>query len=228
MALQTNGIFVAPPDNRLEPGSVNILPAELPLTDFPSTFDEAQVSRQFIEVFNKYLKDQDYKGLATSLFPDNGSWRDHLCLSWDFRTLTGPPAISKFLDTCGRRLIGITLDDSTPQRTPQVAQLDAAGKSKYILFFVKVDTEVGPGQGVVRLVHKDSTGWEALAFYTVLQELKGFEEARGFRRPRGAHQGSFAAQNWKERRAADGNFENSDPTVLIIGRQTPLLVFDQY
>lgn len=218
MAANSNGHLDAPADNRVETGSVNVLPEPLPTASLPAKFDVEKVAADFVESFLQYLNSKDYGGLA-SLFLENGYWRDHLCLSWDLRTLKGPGKISEYLASNGSRLTNIALDKSAPHRAPQVAQLDAYGKSKCVAFFISATTDVGSALGVVRLVH-DGGAWKVLALYTGLQELKGFEEPRGRRRPKGAeHSGSRGMKNWQEKRISDTNFEDSEPQVLVIGTQ---------
>lgn len=52
-----------------------------------------------------------------------------------------------------------------------------------------------------------------------MRELKGHEEATFSRRPEGvAHGFQPGRKNWQELRVADVNFEESEPTVLILGK----------
>ena len=214
----TNGVAAGglPHDGRMEPGSVNIPPAEFPSAPLPDSVDPSQVAKDLVKTFNERLSLGEY-GAVADLFSENGYWRDHLGLSWDLRTLKGHNKISDFLVTNGGKLQSISLDDSTPCRVPSISQLDAHGKSKCLLFFLKVDTEVGTGRGIARVIH-DNGGWKIIALYTALTELKGFEEPVGHRRPLGAsHGGSRSYKNWLEQRTSDANFEESEPAVLIIG-----------
>ncbi|KAI1262746.1 flavin-binding monooxygenase-like protein [Xylariaceae sp. FL1019] len=202
--------------NRIEPGSVNISPAPLPQVDVPSSVDALQVATEFIDNFQKYIDAKDGKGLS-DLFWEDGYWRDHLCLSWDFRTLQSPSKISTFLGANISRLVNVKLDTSSIVRAPSVSQLDAFGKSKCIALFIAVTTDVGIGEGVARLIYQDGS-WKAATFYTALTGLTGFEERRGHRRPLGAsHGGSRKMKNWHEQRISDVNFEDADPQVLILG-----------
>ena len=87
-----------------------------------------------------------------------------------------------------------------------------------ITAWITFETAVGRGWGLMRL--KDGRIWTLL---TAIQELKGFEENRGKRRPMGAEHG--AARNrksWKENReaeAADLGHTEQPYTVIVGGGQ---------
>jgi len=87
--------------------------------------------------------------------------------------------------------------------------------------FLKVDTDVGRGAGLVRLVQENGT-WKVFTLFTYLTELKGHEEAVGKKRPNGVEHGEhISRKNWLDRRNAEENFENGqEPTVLILGEFT--------
>src|SRR5206468_5613932 len=58
----------------------------------------------------------------------------------------------------------------------------------------------------------------AWALMTALEELKGFEEPLGHRRPSGAaYSREFGGRNWADRRAAEQEFADREPAVLIVG-----------
>lgn len=212
-----NGASAVPPaDDRIQAGSVNILPAELPETAFPASFDPKQVAAEFTETLNRRLDARDYAGVA-DLFAATGCWRDHLALSWDLRSLEGPAKIQKYLASHGASLKSIAIDDSKPYFAPAVSPLDAEGRSQCVAFGITVATHVGTGRGVARLIYADGR-WKAYGLYTALRELTGFEEPGGPRRPTGhEHRGDKGTKNWQEARVADANFEASEPAVLIIG-----------
>jgi putative flavoprotein involved in K+ transport len=78
------------------------------------------------------------------------------------------------------------------------------------------ETAVGRGSGVLRLpADKPSQAW---VFSTSLEELKGFEEKVGTRRPTGeewAH--NFGGDNWLDQRTKRQAYVDRDPTVLVVG-----------
>ncbi|OAA58503.1 flavin-binding monooxygenase-like protein [Niveomyces insectorum RCEF 264] len=208
-----------PFDNRIEPGSVNILPATLPVTKIPDNVDARQVAADVVKAVSDAWTAKDYEGVAR-LFTAQGAWRDHLGLSWGLRTLQGADQITAYLqaDGHGAALTSFTLDESVPHRAPTVDKLDVHGASPCIVFFTTFTTTVGTGRGVVRVVHEDDGVWRIVTFYTSLETIKGCEEPLGPRRPLGAsHGGGRNMKNWAEQRAEDAHFEQGEPTVLIIG-----------
>ncbi|KAK7935700.1 FAD/NAD(P)-binding domain-containing protein [Apiospora marii] len=214
--VQVNGTLKIPPSNRLEPNSFNVVPAEFPQGEFPASVEVDKIADEFIEHFNKYLGSQDHQALA-DLFVEDGHWRDHLGLSWDLRGLRGKDKIRKYLAANGKSLKQVSIDKSVSHFSPAVAPIDAFGKSKCIAFALKIVTEAGTGQGYVRLIPQDG-GWKAFAVYTALRELNGFESPQGRNRPKGdENRGSHGSNNWKEARAAQSSFQESEPVVLIIG-----------
>jgi hypothetical protein len=72
--------------------------------------------------------------------------------------------------------------------------------------FLKVETDVGIGEGLVRLATEDGT-WKAYILFTVLKELKGHAEPVGEKRPLGPSRYESSQQrNWQEERAAEEKF----------------------
>lgn len=208
---------------RTVPGSINVPLAKFPSpSKTPSISDPHQVAASVVDAFNNAIQRNDYRALA-ALFTDDGFWRDHLALSWSFRTLQGPDAIFDFLKQSagsndGFRLQKISVDTSTTVRAPKIAPIDGSGDVLGVQFFHNAQTVIGTAQGLVRLVEHNGQ-WKIFSLYTRLEELKGHEEAINENRPKGVdHGGKPGRKNWAERRAAAANFENGDePPVLIIG-----------
>ncbi|KAI5459019.1 hypothetical protein BGZ63DRAFT_360680 [Mariannaea sp. PMI_226] len=208
---------------RTVPGSVNI-----PIAQFPSapksaeTIDPAKVAAQLVDTFNQTLHSGNYSAVS-QLFVDSGFWRDHLALSWVFRTVQSPAKIRDFLESCskskdGFRLKSIRVDDSLLVRAPKVLPIDASGDVSGIQFFIKAETVIGNGIGLVRLAKQDGQ-WKIFTLYTRLEELKGHEEGVNERRPKGAqHGGQPGRKNWSDKRALAADFKDgSEPTVLVVG-----------
>jgi hypothetical protein len=210
---------VVPSSHRAEPGSVN-----LPIADFSSVptsepVDVEGAAAEWTSAFNKVVQSSSYSGLA-DLFLEESYWRDHLGLAWDFHTLKGPESIISFLQNSpqGCRLKSVAVDTSSAFRAPHVSSFDGAGKIKGVETFLTTETDVGRGMGLARLVLQGSK-WKAFTLFTSMRELKGHEPAVASRRPQGVdHGGKPGRKNWLECRAADSNYENSEPTVLIIGK----------
>ena len=142
-------------------------------------------------------------------------------MTWDFHTLQGPEQITKFIESSSEdnRIIIISLDKSAAHKMPQIASF---GHLKVVQAFLNIETSIGRGVGLVRLISDIDDGgrWKAFTLFTTLQQIKGYEEDILNRRPRGAD-GDFedGSQNWKDRLVAQQNFEGgSEPTILILGR----------
>ncbi|KAH6676789.1 hypothetical protein B0J14DRAFT_360773 [Halenospora varia] len=205
-----------PSANRCEPGSFPLAIAKLPeITSKPA--DPEQVVTQWIDTFNQVVSSSDYSRLS-DLFLEESFWRDQLCLAWDFHCPKGPQEISKLFKASksGSRIKSLALDTSSSIRAPKASAL--AGDVHTVQAFLTVETDVGNGAGVVRLV-KDGSNWKVFTLFTFLKELKGYEESTGKRRPNGVEHGEHTSSlNWLDRRKAEENFEDGqEPTVLILG-----------
>ncbi|KAI1860801.1 uncharacterized protein JN550_011263 [Neoarthrinium moseri] len=205
--------FNAPTDERQDVGATNIVAVDYPPTINTASIDAIAVARSIVAEFNEIIKSKDYKALG-DLFLDDSYWRDHLCLSWDFHTLKGRNRISSFLETA-TKAPHIDIDETEAHRSPQVANVDVYGHVKCVTTFLKVTTDVGSGQGVLRLT-KRNEDWKILTLFTTLQKLDGHEEPRGSRRPTG-HEGGRNGKNWHETRTDDRTYHEKEPTVLVIG-----------
>lgn len=204
------------------PGTTNLPLATFPGAPTTASLDALQTAHSFVDTVNAHLAKADTEALA-ALFLENGYWRDHLALTWEFRTVQSPGKIAPFLMEAassqdGFRLQAVTLDTRTPSRTPVVAKIDAEGKADVVQFFITFDTKIGFGAGTVRLV-ADGSGWKIYTLGTILQGLKGFEEPVYGRRPAGVSHGQHPGRkNWRERREAEENYtDGSEPLVVIVG-----------
>lgn len=141
-------------------------------------------------------------------------------MTWDFRTLQGPDQIAKFIESSKRGgIIDVLLDESVPHKEPQIAQF---GDLNVVQAFLKIETSIGRGEGLVRLVSDVDDGgtWKAFTLFTTLRELKGCEEKICTRRPTGLDRNlENEGRNWKDRLIAQQKFDSGrEPTVLIIGK----------
>ncbi|KAM6525778.1 hypothetical protein FALCPG4_011313 [Fusarium falciforme] len=208
---------------RTVPGSINIPVAKFPApSKTPASSDPQEVAAALVENINQAVQKHDYPALAR-LFTDDGYWRDHLALSWVFRTVQGPSAILDFLKSAagskdGFRLKSISIDDSSAVRSPKTIPIDGLATVFGVQFFFTIETALGTGQGLARAVEHNGE-WKIFTLYTRLQEFKGYEESINEHRPKGVeHGGKPGRKNWAQRRAAAANFEDgSEPAVLIIG-----------
>lgn len=114
----------------------------------------------------------------------------------------------------------LTVDTSKSYTRAQVASVDTLGNVPCILGWYTLDTTVGKGRGIVRLVRDSVTSsWQAFTLYTTLQQLTGHEEMTGLRREVGGYHDPLLGQkNWQDIITEAGRFENKSPTVLVIGK----------
>jgi cation diffusion facilitator CzcD-associated flavoprotein CzcO len=204
-----------PSSERPELGSVNIPLGEYPATSTNASVDAKGVAEDIVARLNNALEKKDHASVASLFLADNSYWRDHLALSWEFRTVKGRHSIQSYLDASPLRLQNVKADSSGGFRSPNYGPIDAWGDVHGIVFFFTFETTVGRGEGVINLA-EESDGWRIFTLYTALKELKGHEEPTGGRRSRGVkHGGDPNRKNWAERREAEKN--DIDPRVLVIG-----------
>jgi cation diffusion facilitator CzcD-associated flavoprotein CzcO len=154
---------------------------------------------------------------AGSLFVENGWWRDLLCFTWDLRTFSGTTAITAALEQTVARTQarGFALTDG---KEPEFVDFDQS--TSLAQAFFEFETALARGRGFVRLLPSAAHDgpWKAWTALTAMEELKGFEEWSGPRRPKGTMHGEFRGQeNWSDLRHASGSYEHRDPQVLVVG-----------
>ncbi len=147
---------------------------------------------------------------ASALFATDSYWRDLIAVTWNLKTVEGPSGVEDMLTTQLKH----TKPGNFALQDGEVPGEDGSVTTAWITF----ETAVGRGWGLMRL--KDGRIWTLL---TAMQELKGFEENRGARRPMGAEHG--AAKNrksWKEKREAETaelGYKVQPYTVIVGGGQ---------
>lgn len=167
------------------------------------------VSRWLAE-FEKALSASDRQSLEALFLPDS-HWRDLLAFTWRVQTVSGAAKIHAALKHgVGASAAGFEIDR---QRTPP-RRVTRAGKEVIEAIF-RFETACGRGIGVVRLIPERARAWTLL---TALDELKGFEESVGSRRPRGeSYSRDFRGPNWLDRRRTAAAYQDRDPAVLVVG-----------
>lgn len=215
-----------PSHNRVEPGSINTPATKFPETSPPTpTLNANDIASDVIHHLNTALYQKDYSAVA-NLFLEDGFWRDHLCISWDFRTVRGREKIATFIRDSPLSLSRVDIDRSTALRAPHIGPVDAFGDATGIEFFTKVETGLGRGVGVARLIEREGQ-WKIFTFFTSLRELKGHEEGLRHRRPKGVEHGERQdSKNWKDKRIADVDYEEKEPSVVIVGMASLILSAD--
>ncbi|EPS95682.1 FAD/NAD-binding domain-containing protein [Fomitopsis schrenkii] len=168
--------------------------------------DANKVATEWFAKFASAASAKDTSKIVDSFLAD-GWWRDHLALSWEFRTFHGVAKIKKFLD-----------DQLAPFDFSNVKlRAGAVLKQPYpdlawVQALFDFETNVGTGSGVVRLVPTASGEWKAFTLYTTLDELKGFPEKTGPQREFLPNHGK-----WLNLREEERSFSKGDPAVLIVG-----------
>ncbi len=142
---------------------------------------------------------------AASLFADESYWRDLVAFTWNITTVEGPAGVAD--------MVRARLDDVDPTAFAVVGDpTEADGVTEAWLRF---ETAAGRGSGHLRV--RDGKAWTLL---TTLDELKGHEEPRGPRRPKGAEHGADPGRvTWLERREAEASElgHSRQPEVVIVG-----------
>jgi putative flavoprotein involved in K+ transport len=144
---------------------------------------------------------------AAALFTEDSFWRDLIAFTWNIRTFEGRDEIT--------RMLGATLSRVQPggwKITDGEEPAEAGGVTEAWIDF---ETSDGRGKGQLRL--RDGQCWTLL---TTLYELKGYEEPKGPRRPRGAEHGANRDRaSWLENRDQEAASlgATQQPYVLIVG-----------
>lgn len=142
---------------------------------------------------------------VTGKFATDSFWRDLVAFTWNIKTLEGRDDIAGMLSA---RLDG-TAPSGFRTREAPTAEDDVTSA------FIEFETMAGRGVGHLRL-----KGDEAWTLLTALQELKGFEEAKGATRVRGAVHGDDPdPRSWAEKRAEEEAElgRGVQPYALVIG-----------
>ncbi|MDK3018433.1 flavin-containing monooxygenase [Pseudodonghicola flavimaris] len=173
--------------------------------------DSTVVSRteEVLETLNAALEAGD-AAAAAALFATDSYWRDLVAVTWNLKTVEGPQGVADMLSA------------QLPHTRPGTFRLQQgevpSEEDGVITAWITFETAAGRGWGLMRL--KDNRIWTLL---TALQELKGFEEPRGRRRPMGAEHGaSKNRMTWKEKREAEAaslGYDTQPYTVIVGGGQ---------
>ena len=166
--------------------------------------------------FGAALEDADAEGLSACFVAD-GFWKDILAFGWDFRMYSGVEDI--------RAGFAATLERVRPRAARPAADRSAPRMLKrsgrpVVEAFLDLDTEGGRATGFVRLLvdQADPSASRAWIALTALQEIRGYEERIGERRPTGHREPAHSSgDNWLDERLRAQRYEDRDPQVLIVG-----------
>jgi cation diffusion facilitator CzcD-associated flavoprotein CzcO len=176
----------------------------------------AEAAAGWLAAFDAALQRRDASA-AADLFLPEGHWRDILAFTWHVATVSGSPRIRKALSetVASTQPRHFRVD---PGRIPPRWVTRAGTEAVEALF--AFETAVGRGSGVLRLV-PDPRAPERLCAWTLstsLEELAGFEERIGERRPTGpSDYRDFGAENWLDRRRKAVAYADRDPAVIVVG-----------
>lgn len=192
---------------------------QLPATpEAPRFVEPRQVAQQWLNDVQAVLAVGNYAQVP-DLFHEQAWWRDMLALDWNMRSIQSADRIKDFLS------------QTQPQKQLSSFRLQHEGRFQpqlerprenlnWISSMFFFETRVGRGTGVLRLTVDESGVWKAYSVYTSLQELKSFEEPLSAKRADGTIESmpdGLAGGNWAERRKRQIEFQNDEPTTLIIG-----------
>jgi cation diffusion facilitator CzcD-associated flavoprotein CzcO len=155
--------------------------------------------------------------LLEKLFHRDSYWRDVLALTWRITTIRGSDRICQELRAQARRARPSEFTTDPHRTAPR--RVTRAGTDALEAIF-RFETREGRGIGVLRLTPDADEGdtLKAWTLLTALDELKGFEERTGRRRPRGeSYSRDFRGPNWLDRRESAGAYLDRDPAVLVVG-----------
>ena len=182
----------------------------------PQLDDVASSAAAWLAAFEDALRRRDAAS-ASDLFLPDGFWRDIVSFTWHIETYSGAERIQAALsETLARtQPRNFRLD---PQRTPPRTVARAGIETVEALF--AFETAAGRGSGVLRLVADPRRPGRmgAWILLTSLDELTGFEERIGPRRPTGPSGArDFGAENWLDQRRSAAAYADRDPVVLVVG-----------
>jgi cation diffusion facilitator CzcD-associated flavoprotein CzcO len=178
--------------------------------------DAVNAAARWLAAFDDALRRRDASAAAGLFLPD-GHWRDIIAFTWHVETMNGATPIRMALSETVARTQPKNLC-LNPNRTP-ARKVTRAGTEAVEAIFA-FDTALGRGSGVLRLVPDPRAPGRLCAWtlLTSLEELTGFEERIGQRRPMGPSTSrEFGGENWLDQRRKALAYEDRDPAVLVIG-----------
>ena len=178
----------------------------------PSAEVDITLVSGWLKNFERALISSDVEAI-TALFDSESHWRDLVAFTWHITPFAGDLAIANGLISAQPNIRAHDFALDTNRAAPR--QVTRLGYEVIECFF-RFETELGRGNGVLRLYAKDPT--KAWVMLTTLEELKGHEEKTGDRRPTGdAYSRNFGGENWLDQRVRHQRYDNNEPTVLVVG-----------
>jgi cation diffusion facilitator CzcD-associated flavoprotein CzcO len=170
------------------------------------------VLERWLEDFNDALESRNQRAL-TALFLADSYWRDFAACTWDVRTVPGASEIAAALLAAAEpeKVHEFCLEPGkavlvTERPPPWQRSLDA---------LITFDTAAIRGRGHLKLVAGPDGQWRAWTLLTTPDELKGHPELAGRNRPVGELR--RPERSWRDRRAAELEFSQREPQVIVLG-----------
>ncbi len=162
----------------------------------------------FLETFGGALASGDIDA-AVGLFQEECYWRDLVSFTWNIKTMEGQEQV--------RDMLRSQLAATSPSKWAIAEGEDATEADGLLQGWFTFETKVARCRGHVRV--RNGRIWTML---TAMDELKGFEEPAGARRPNGHPERQpkgGSAVSWSEKRAAEAEElgYSHQPYCVIIG-----------
>ena len=170
----------------------------------------------WLSKFERVLSSSEFASI-TLLFNIDCHWRDLLAFTWQITTVSGIEKIQKALEIYSKtaKPSGFIVD---VLRTPPRRVTRAGVEVIEAIFCFK--TAFGPASGVLRLLSEsaDKDSPKAWTLATTLNEINGFEEPLGKKRPKGeAYSRDFCGPNWLDQRSSAIAYADREPAVIVVG-----------
>ena len=177
----------------------------------PNTPDHA-FATQWLSQFGAALAHLDKPGIA-ALFDTDCHWRDLFAFTWSITPSEGVDNIANLIMIKQTSVKARDFKLAEGRQGPR--RLKRIGVDVLEVLF-QFETDIGHCFGVLRLLASDPS--KAFQLLTSLNELTGFEEQTGKRRPTGAaYSRNFGGTNWQDQRVESQAYKDREPTVLIVG-----------
>ncbi|NIH71127.1 hypothetical protein FHX35_000797 [Auritidibacter ignavus] len=162
------------------------------------------IAENWLQSFSEALDSHNAEQVVEVFEPD-GFWRDFVAFTWNLYTAEGHEHI--------RELVAATLEQASP-RNWRITE-EPVTEDGVTTAWLSFETDAGRGEAIVRI--RNNVAWTLL---TILEELRGFEERVGRRRPQGvSHRITKGRKTWletrQEREQTLGVTEQ--PYTLIVG-----------
>ncbi|KAK4687481.1 hypothetical protein P7C73_g2631, partial [Tremellales sp. Uapishka_1] len=165
------------------------------------------IAQHWLSQFERAAMTND-SDLFASLFVKNGFWRDILAFTNDYRAIRS----GNIAKAAKARFPVVKAKDFTFALKEPALEHPFPDVSFLSIHFDFV-TETGPAYGIAALVYEEQE-WKAFTVFTLLEGIHGTTQKIGAARARGAHNSEVS---YDDRRAAESEFKDSSPSVLIVG-----------